>query len=67
MDMEEAVKCAEEFLEERHNTLDLESAELIGNAWVLEFEVGFLSSQIKQVKVEDETGKILGYKDVTED
>ncbi len=65
--MKEAVECAEEFLDERHSTIDLESSELIDNIWVLEFQVGFLSSQIKQVKVDDETGKILGYKDVTED
>lgn len=67
MDFEEAVEYAEKFLEDRHDTIELESGELEGNVWVLEFDVGFLSNQVKEVKVDAETGKILGYRDVTED
>jgi len=67
MDLEDAVEIAEGFLSGRDNPMSLERAELEGSAWILEFDVGFLTSQIKRVTVDDATGKILGYDTIIED
>jgi uncharacterized membrane protein YkoI len=63
-DMEEAIERAHKFLEEHHNTIDLKSADLDGDVWRIIFDVGFLSQQLKEVKVHSQTGKILGYSDI---
>lgn len=67
--MEEAIQKAEEFLEDYHSTINLKSAELQNGIWHIIFDVGFLSQQIKEVKVDSNSGKILGYTslDVSED
>lgn len=62
---EEAIQKAKKFLEEFHSTIDLVSAELVGNTWEIIFNVGFLSDQFKQVKVDASTGKIMGYANVS--
>lgn len=62
---EEAVEKAKGFLEEYHSTIDLTSADLVGDTWEIIFNVGFLSDQFKKVKVDAETGKIMGYNDVS--
>jgi len=67
MDLEDAVEIAEEFLRGRDNQMSLERAELEGNAWILEFDVGFLTCQIKRVTVANATGKILCYDTIIED
>ena len=63
LDADEAVERAKEFLEEYHSTIDLKSAELVKDTWMLIFDVGFLSQQIKEVKVDAITGRVLGYTD----
>jgi len=63
LDAEQAVKKATEFLEQYHNTIDLKSAELVEETWVLRFDVGFLNEQIKKVKVDAISGRIKGYTD----
>lgn len=64
LDAKEAIDKATKFLEEYHSSITLESANLMGNTWVIIFDVGFLSVQLKEVKVDAENGKVLGYKDV---
>lgn len=66
-DMEDAIEIAEKFLEEHHNTIDLKSADLEGDVWYVIFDVGFLSDQLKEVKVDAGSGKILGYTNVEEE
>ena len=62
-DMEDAIKKAEEFLEEHHSTIDLKSSKMENGVWHLIFDVGFLSEQLKEVKVNSSSGKIVGYID----
>lgn len=63
LDADKAVEKAKEFLDEYHDTIDLKSAELVKDMWMLIFDVGFLGEQLKQVKVDALTGRILGYTD----
>lgn len=60
-DMEYAVQKAEEFLEERHSTTNLESSSLQDGTWCLVFDVGFLQQQLKEIKISASSGKIIGY------
>jgi len=62
-DMEDAIKKAEEFLEDHHSTINLKSSDLENGTWYLIFDVGFLSEQLKEVKVNVNSGKITGYTD----
>lgn len=64
LDAKEAIDKATKFLESYHSSITLESANLVGLTWEIIFDVGFLSRQLKEVKVDAETGKVLGYKDV---
>ena len=66
-DMEDAIDIAEKFLQEHHDTLNLKSADLQNDVWYLIFDVGFLSEQFKEVKVDAKSGKILGYTDIGEE
>jgi len=60
-DMEDAIQKAEEFLEEHHSTINLKSSNLENGTWYLVFDVGFLSEQLKEIKVNATSGKITGY------
>ena len=66
-DMEEAIERAEEFLKERHNTMNLESSRLEGDTWYLIFDVGFLNQQLKEIRVDANSGKITGYASIDAD
>lgn len=61
VDAPKAIEIAKEFLEKFHDTINLKSANLDGEVWTIVFDVGFLTDQIKKVKVDANTGKILGY------
>ena len=63
LDADEAVEKATKFLEDYHTTIDLKSAELVGNIWKLVFDVGFLNQQLKEVRVDAINGRIRGYTD----
>ena len=60
-DMEDAIQVAEEFLKGRHNTMNLESSSLKDNVWCLVFDVGFLTQQLKELQVDANSGKVIGY------
>ena len=60
-DMEDAIQVAEEFLKGRHNTMNLESSNFKNNVWYLIFDVGFLTQQLKELQVDANTGKVVGY------
>jgi len=66
-EMEDAIEKAEKFLEKHHDTINLKSADLEDNIWYLIFDVGFLSEQLKEVKLDSESGKILGYTNLVDD
>ena len=62
-DMEDAIKRAEGFLGKHHSTIDLKSSKIENGVWHIIFDVGFLSEQLKEVKVNSSSGKIVGYID----
>ena len=66
-DMEDAIQKAEEFLVERHDTMNLESSSLKNGTWYLVFDVGFLRQQLKEIKVNANSGKITGYANIDVD
>ena len=66
-DMEDAIQKAEEFLEGRHDTIKLESSSLQDGIWYIIFDVGFLSQQLKEIKVNANSGKIIGYANIDVD
>ncbi len=63
MDLEEAVEKAREFLERTAGYVfsQLLSAKLEGNVWILRFDVGILEKRVVTVKVDDRTGRIVGF------
>ena len=67
IDAKEAIDRTKEFLEDYQDSFNLESAKLVNNEWVIVCDVGFLSEEIKEVKVDADSGKILGYVDVETD
>ncbi len=67
IDVKDAIDRAQEFLEEYHDSFNLISTTLEGKIWLVVCDVGFLNEAIKEVKVDADSGKILGYVDVDED
>ena len=65
--MEDAIQTAEKFLEGRHDTMKLESSSLQAGIWYIIFDVGFLSQQLKEIKVNASSGKIIGYANIDVD
>lgn len=66
-DMEDAIQKAEEFLEGRHDTMNLESSSLQDGIWHIVFDVGFLSQHLKEIKVDAISGKIIEYASIDAD
>ena len=66
-EMEDAIEKAENFLQKHHDTINLKTADLEDNIWYLIFDVGFLSEQLKEIKLDAESGKILGYTNLIDD
>ena len=67
IDAKEAIDKTKEFLEEHHSSFKLISTTLKNNEWLVICDVGFLNEEIKEVKVDANSGKILEYIDVDED
>lgn len=65
--MEDAVQRAEEFLEGRQDTMNLESSSLQDGTWRLVFDVGFLSQRLKEIKINASSGKIIAYTSIGAD
>ena len=63
MDLEEAVERAKEFLTRvaGYAFPTLLSARLENGVWVLRFDVGVLEEKIVVVKVDDRTGRVVGF------
>jgi len=63
MDLEDVVEKALEFLNRKagYYFAQLLSAKLEDGIWVLEFDVGILTRQIMVVKIDDKTGKVVGF------
>lgn len=63
-DMEEAIEKARKFLEDYHSTVNLKSSNLENGIWFIIFDVGFLTEQLKEIKVDANSGKITEYTDI---
>ena len=67
-DMEDAIEKAKEFLEEHHSTINLKfnlkSSKIEAGIWYIVFDAGFSSEQLKEVKINANSGKVIGYTDV---
>lgn len=63
MDAEEAIDRAIDFLEKKAGFYihKLENVELKENVWIVKFDVGFLEVKIVELKIDDETGRLLEY------
>ena len=63
MDLEEAVERAKEFLTRvaGYAFATLLSARLENGVWVLRFDVGILEKKIVVVRVDDRTGRVVGF------
>lgn len=66
-ELEDAIEKAEKFFEKRHSTMNLESTRLEDGNWHLVFDVGFLSRQLKEIKINASSGKIVGYASINTD
>ncbi len=63
-DLENAVQIAEEFLKDRHSTMNLESSSLKNNIWCIIFDIGFLSRHLKEMQIDANSGKIIRYANI---
>ena len=65
MDLEEAVERAKEFLTRvaGYAFPRLLSARLEGSVWVLRFDVGVFEKKVVVVRVDDRTGRVVGFEE----
>ncbi len=64
IDAKEAIEKAKAFLEEYRDSFRLISTTSEDNAWIIICDVGFLNEEVKEIKVDAVSGKILGFIDV---
>ncbi len=64
IDLKEAIEKAKTFLEEYHDSFRLISTTLEDNTWSIICDVGFLNEEVKEIKVDAVSGKILAFIDV---
>ncbi len=67
IDAKKAIEETRIFLEDYHDSFRLISVTLENDTWIIMCDVGFLNEEIKEVKVDTVSGKILGFTDVSED
>jgi hypothetical protein len=56
-----AIEKARKFLEQYHSTVTIKEVRLSGKTWNVIMEVGLVNQHILQVKVDSESGRMLGY------
>lgn len=63
VDAPKAIEIAQKFLEKYHDTINLKSSSLdeAQKVWTIKVDVGFLSEQLKKIRVDANDGNILGY------
>ena len=59
IDAKKATENAKEFLKDYHDSFSLISTILEESTWIIMCDVGFLNEEIKEVKVDAASGKIL--------
>jgi hypothetical protein len=63
MDRKRAEKIAENFLQQYHSTITIESALLEGEVWVVAAKIGLGNKQIRRISIDANSGRILSYID----
>ncbi len=61
IDASKAVEIARKFLEQYHSSVVFKFVVLEGEVWMVVIDVGLAFEEIRQVAVDANTGKILGY------
>ncbi len=61
VDESRAIAIARRFLVQYHSPVIFKSASFHKKTWIVSMEVGLLNEDIMVVKIDAETGKILGY------
>jgi hypothetical protein len=59
IDATKAIDVTREFLKQSYATLSFKNIILEGNAWIVEYNVGFLKDNIKKVRIDASNGKII--------
>ena len=65
LDAKDAIEKARIFLEDYHSSFSLKSTILEEDVWIIICDVGFLNVELKEVKIDASTGKVLGFRDVS--
>lgn len=60
IDATNAISVAREFLKQSYATLSFKNIILEGDVWIVEYNVGFLKDNIKKVRIDTNSGKIIG-------
>ena len=63
MERKRAEKIAENFLQQYHSTITIESASLEGNIWIVTVKIGLVDKQIRRISIDASSGQILSYSD----
>lgn len=65
INQKKAEKIALEFLEQYHDTSTIESIFLENGVWIVTAKIGLVTPQIRQVLIDEHSGRILSYVDKT--
>jgi hypothetical protein len=60
IDASKAIDMAREFLKQSYTTIVLKNIVMEEKIWIVEYNVGFLQDNLKKVKIDANTGKIIG-------
>jgi hypothetical protein len=63
VDRKRAEKIAENFLQQYHSTITIESAFLEDGIWLVTTKIGLINKQIRRILIDENSGKILSYTD----
>jgi len=60
IDAQKAIDISREFLKQSYTTVVFKNITMKEKIWVVECDVGFLKDNIKKVRIDVNTGKIIG-------
>jgi hypothetical protein len=63
MDKKRAEKIAENFLQQHHSTVTVESVLLEDEIWVVAAKIGLENKQTRRISIDANSGQILSYTD----
>jgi hypothetical protein len=63
IDRKRAEKIAENFLQQYHSTITIESSYLENKIWIVVTKIGLVNKQIRRIAIDASSGQILSYTD----